>query len=52
VALPVWWMYSFRASPASALLPALLAQEGGDDPHDEGRFESFTQPDHERGQHQ
>jgi len=37
---------------AQRVLPALLAQEGGDDPHDEGRFESFAQPDHERGQHQ
>ena len=34
------------------VLPALLAQEGGDDPDDQGRFEAFPQSDHERGQHQ
>ncbi len=27
---------------------AALAQEGGDDAHDERRLDAFTEPDHER----
>jgi hypothetical protein len=44
---------TFDMASARAFTAAeLLAQEGGDDPDDQGRFESFPQADDERGQHQ
>ena len=43
-----------RADPdlAERVPAGLLAQEGRDDPDDQGRFEALPQSDYERGQHQ
>ena len=38
--------------PAQPVAPALLDQERGDDPHDQGGFDPFAQTDDERRQHE
>ena len=36
---------------AESLAPALLAQKGGNDAHDECRLQTFSESDHERREH-